>query len=172
MTSAQLDLPSALRAPTNGGAYRQRLMLIREPAPELRALGELLRGPEDAYRIMQRDYADSPQEVFVAFYLNTKHRICEVREMTRGTLDMCLITPRDVFGPALLCCAAGVIIAHNHPSGDPSPSAEDRLVTRQLGDAGRTLCIPLMDHIVCGFGAYSSLADECADRLAGVGGRR
>jgi DNA repair protein RadC len=71
-----------------------------------------------------------------------------------------LIHPREVFRPAVSEGAAGVILVHNHPSGDPTPSAEDRAVTRQLGSAGRAVGIPVLDHVVVGRGAYTSLADE------------
>jgi DNA repair protein RadC len=80
--------------------------------------------------------------------------------VTRGILDASLIHPREVFRPAVGEGAAGVILVHNHPSGDPTPSAEDRAVTRQLAEAGRALGIPVLDHVVVGRGSYASLAEE------------
>jgi len=103
---------------------------------------------------------DLAQEEFHALVLNTRH--CVIREVlvTRGTLDASLIHPRDVFRIAVTEGAAGVILVHNHPSGDPTPSAEDRAVTRQFADAGRAVGIPILDHVVIGRGRYVSLAGE------------
>ncbi len=85
-----------------------------------------------------------------------------VREVlvTRGILDASLIHPREVFRLAVGEGAAGVILVHNHPSGDPTPSEEDRVITRQLSKAGRALGIPVLDHVVVGRGRYVSLATE------------
>ncbi len=80
--------------------------------------------------------------------------------MTRGILDASLVHPREVFRLAVGEGAAGVILVHNHPSGDPTPSEEDRLVTRQLADAGRTLAIPVLDHVIVARMGYSSLGSD------------
>jgi DNA repair protein RadC len=103
---------------------------------------------------------DLPQEEFHALLLNTRHRIVREVAVTRGILDASLIHPREVFRPAVVESAAGVILVHNHPSGDPTPSAEDRAVTRQLAEAGRSLGIPVLDHVIVGDGGYTSLAQE------------
>jgi DNA repair protein RadC len=100
------------------------------------------------------------QEEFHALLLNTRHRVVREVLVTRGILDASLIHPREVFRIAVSEGAAGIILVHNHPSGDPAPSAEDRAVTRQLADAGRALGIPVLDHIVIGRGRYTSLAPE------------
>jgi DNA repair protein RadC len=80
--------------------------------------------------------------------LGSQSQLRAVEEVTRGILNSSLVHPRDVFRCAILAGAAGVIIAHNHPSGDPTPSADDRAVTRQLVDAGRLIDIPVYDHLV------------------------
>ena len=80
--------------------------------------------------------------------------------ITRGILDASLIHPREVFRPAITESAAAIILVHNHPSGDPTPSAEDRSVTKQLTAAGRTVGISVVDHIVIGDGRFVSLADD------------
>jgi DNA repair protein RadC len=103
---------------------------------------------------------DVVQEEFHALLLNTRHRVVREVLVTRGILDSALIHPREVFRLAVSEGAAGVILVHNHPSGDPAPSAEDRAVTRQLGEAGRALGIPVLDHVVIGRGRYVSLAAE------------
>ncbi len=90
-------------------------------------------------------------ESFFVMPLDKKCRLCgQMTEVTRGTLDASLVHPREVFKVALRWSAASIIVAHNHPSGDPSPSKEDVEVTRKLIEAGRTLSIPLTDHIIVG----------------------
>jgi len=94
--------------------------------------------------------------------LNTRHHVVRDVLVTRGILDASLVHPREVFRIAVSEGAAGIILVHNHPSGDPTPSAEDRAVTRQLGAAGRAVGIPVLDHVIVGRGRYVSLADELA----------
>ena len=78
--------------------------------------------------------------------------------VTKGLLDASLVAPREVFRAAILEAAAGVILVHNHPSGDPTPSAEDRAVTRQLVAAGTLLDIPVYDHVIIAGDRYTSFA--------------
>lgn len=132
-----------------------RRAAIEEEGPE-----QPVRGPGDVYRRMGPRLRDAPQEEFHALLLNTRHRVVREVLVTRGILDAALIHPREVFRLAVSEGAAGVILVHNHPSGDPAPSAEDRAVTRQLGEAGRALGIPVLDHVVIGRGRYVSLAAE------------
>lgn len=102
-----------------------------------------------------------PSEVFVALLLNGKHRVTGFAEVSRGTLTSSLVHPREVFGPALREVAAAVIVAHNHPSGDPEPSHEDLEVTRRLREAGVLLGVPLLDHIIVGEqGSFVSLRER------------
>jgi len=100
-------------------------------------------------------------ERFVALLLNGKHRVMGFAEVSRGTLTSSLVHPREVFAPALRELAAAVIVAHNHPSGDPEPSMEDIEVTKRLSEAGKLLGVPLLDHIIVGEGgAYTSLRER------------
>lgn len=119
-----------------------------------------IRGPSDVFRTMGPRLRDRPQEEFHALLLNTRHRVLRSVLVTRGTLDASLIHPREVFRLAVGEGAAGIILVHNHPSGDPTPSTEDRAVTRQLADAGRTLGIPVLDHVIVAQGGYTSLAAD------------
>lgn len=130
--------------------YRTRCTIVREAVDEIPE--GAVRGPADAVRIARALLDDSPQEVFVVFHLNARHDVVGFEEVTRGILDASLIHPREVFRSAILTNAAAIIIAHNHPSGDPSPSNEDRAVTRQLAKAGKTLGIPVLDSLVIGAG--------------------
>ncbi|MDT8340454.1 MAG: DNA repair protein RadC [Longimicrobiales bacterium] len=109
-----------------------------------------IRGPEDVHRRMAPQLRDLEQEEFHALLLNTQHAVIREVLVTRGILDASLIHPREVFRPAIAAGAAALILVHNHPSGDPTPSAEDVAVTRQLEAAGRTLGIPVLDHVVIG----------------------
>lgn len=88
------------------------------------------------------------KEHFIAFYLDACSRIMHEETVSIGTLTASLVHPREVFGPAVEKGAAGVIVAHNHPSGDPSPSGEDRETTRRLAQAGKILGITLLDHVI------------------------
>lgn len=119
-----------------------------------------IRGPADVFRRMGPRLRDVPQEEFHALLLNARHRIVREVLVTRGILDASLIHPREVFRLAVSEGAASVILVHNHPSGDPAPSSEDRAVTRQLAAAGRALGIPVLDHVVIGRGRYASLSPE------------
>ena len=122
--------------------------------------GTPVRGPADVFRHMGPRLRDAGQEEFHALLLNARHRVVREVFVTRGILDASLIHPREVFRVAVGEGAAGVILVHNHPSGDPTPSVEDRAVTRQLAAAGRAIGIPVLDDVVIGRGRYVSLAAE------------
>ena len=96
------------------------------------------------------DIRDMDREHFVAFYLNARSRIIARDIISVGTLSASLVHPREVFKGAILSNAAAVIVAHNHPSGDITPSPEDREATRRLARAGELLGIPLLDSIIVG----------------------
>ncbi len=136
-----------------------RVMLVRDKDDTLPT--DPIRGPADVWRLMQsRGALDEPGEVFWLLCLNTRHRITTLVEVTRGILDASLIHPREVYRTALLASAAGIIVVHNHPSGDPTPSTEDRAVTRQLAEAGRTVGVPLLDHVVIGDDGFRSICGD------------
>jgi len=103
---------------------------------------------------------DLRKEVFKVLLLNRANRFIKEVFLSEGTLDASLVDPRDVFREALLEPAAGIILIHNHPSGNPSPSDEDLRITKQLVEAGRLLGIKVYDHIILAGESYRSLADE------------
>jgi DNA repair protein RadC len=103
---------------------------------------------------------DLRKEVFKVLLLNRANRFIKEVFISEGTLDASVVHPRDVFREALLEPAAGIILIHNHPSGNPSPSDEDLRVTKQLAEAGRLLGIKVYDHIILAGESYRSLADE------------
>ncbi|MBW3631205.1 MAG: DNA repair protein RadC [Gemmatimonadetes bacterium] len=106
--------------------------------------------PSVAAGILHAYLDGADREHFVVLLLNTQHRAIGLHTVTVGTLDASLVHPREVFKPAILASSASVILAHNHPSGEPSPSAEDRAITRQLRNAGELLGINVADHIILG----------------------
>ena len=132
--------------------------LVREPSElPMPEGGDKVRGPEDVARIMEALYGSSPVENFVAFVLNARHQITAIVPLTVGILDASLIHPREVFRAAILGNARAIIVAHNHPSGDWTPSTEDHAVTTQLERAGQIVGIPVLDHVVVGRGGFTSL---------------
>jgi DNA repair protein RadC len=111
--------------------------------------------PEVVFRIWQETVVKEPsydpeKEVFVLFILNRKNHLKSFNIVTVGTLSASLVHPREVFRPAIAQAASAIVVAHNHPSGDPAPSSADIQVTRQLREAGRTLGIDLLDHVIIG----------------------
>lgn len=117
--------------------------------------------PKDAAALLQELLQDEPSEVFGMLCLTTKHRVIAYHEVSRGTLDSTLVHPREVFKAAVVANAAAIVIAHNHPSGDPTPTADDLAVTRRLVATGDLLGIAVLDHIVVGEGRYYSFKEGC-----------
>lgn len=164
--AALLGLPAA--------ELRERLDLPPGPARRLEAALELgrravagagelpepIRGGGDVFRYLAPRFAGLRVECFRALYLDAKGRLLSEEEISQGTLTASLVHPREVFGPALVHRAAALVVAHNHPSGDPEPSAEDRATTRRLVRAGRLLGVELLDHLVCGRGRYVSFLEQ------------
>jgi DNA repair protein RadC len=105
-------------------------------------------------------FRDLRKEVFKILLLNRANRLMKEVLVSEGTLDASIVHPRDVFREAILESAAGVILIHNHPSGNSSPSEEDLRITRQLIEAGRIVGIKVYDHIILAGENYRSLADE------------
>lgn len=127
------------------------------PAPE-----RSLRHPADVARLMGPVLRGLEREAFHVLLLDSKHRLRARREVSVGTLTTSIVHPREVFRDAVRFSAAAVVAVHNHPSGDPEPSAEDREVTRRLIECGELLGIPLLDHVVIGDGRWVSLRERLA----------
>ena len=102
----------------------------------------------------------SGQEQLHVMMLDSKNRLLRERMLSLGTVKAALVDPRDIFLEALRCEAVGIILVHNHPSGDPSPSGDDLSVTARVRDAGRLLGIDLIDHVIIGNMNYTSLRDQ------------
>jgi DNA repair protein RadC len=160
---ATLPLGVLEAEPGVGAATAARIVaaleLGRRVAAEPAGREDPIRGPADVFARVGPLLRDLQQEEFHALLLNTQHRIIRDVLVTRGILDASLIHPREVFRAAIVESAAGVVLVHNHPSGDPTPSQEDRAVTRQLVSAGAAVGIPVLDHVIVGEGRYVSLAE-------------
>jgi DNA repair protein RadC len=124
--------------------------LARKMAEELRRDKPLLDTPEAVAAVMREEVRFNGVETFRALLLNTRRRLIACEKIADGTLDTLLVHPREVFKPAILANAAAVVLVHNHPSGDPTPSEADVKVTRDLIRAGQLLKIDLLDHIIIG----------------------
>jgi DNA repair protein RadC len=122
-------------------------------------VGRSLLLPSDAATAFSAMLSDEPSEVFAMICLSTKYRVIAYHEVTRGTIDATLVHPREVFRAAILANAAAIVVAHNHPSGDPVPTLDDTLITTRLASAGVLLGIELLDHIIVGEGRYFSFKE-------------
>jgi DNA repair protein RadC len=135
------------------------LELGRRLAAEAREEGAPVRSPADVARMFAPRLEDLPVEEFHVAILDAQHCIERDVTITRGLLNSSLVHPREVFREAIAERAASVILVHNHPSGDPNPSKDDRDVTAQLVAAGKLLDIPVHDHIIIGRGRFISFAE-------------
>jgi DNA repair protein RadC len=124
--------------------------LARKMAGELQNESPVLSEPENVVRLLREQNLVKNVETLQVLLLNTRHRLIRVEEISQGTLDTLLVHPREVFKSAIAANAAAIVLAHNHPSGDPSPSAADIKVTRDLIRAGELLRIEVIDHIIIG----------------------
>jgi DNA repair protein RadC len=114
----------------------------------------------DLYERFRFRFAGLRKESFFAIYLDSRNCIIREERVSEGTLNAAIVHPRDVFGPALRIGAAGVCVVHNHPTGDPSPSAEDLSVTSRLRETGSLVGIPLIDHVIAGDDRYFSFLER------------
>jgi len=113
----------------------------------------------DVYRCIAPRLVGVPQEVVFAIGVDVRNGLLDVVEIARGGVAHVEVHPREVFRPLIRMAAAGGVLVHNHPSGDPTPSRADRELTRRMREVGRVLGIPIIDHIVIGDGSFRSLAE-------------
>ncbi|QSQ10469.1 hypothetical protein H0A61_02877 [Koleobacter methoxysyntrophicus] len=119
-----------------------------------------LTSPVAVYELLREEMAFLEQEKFCALYLNSKHKLIKTKTISVGTLNTAVISPREVYQQALRSNAAAVVAVHNHPSGDPTPSREDKDVTKRLAEAGKILNVSFLDHIIIGSSGFCSLKEE------------
>jgi len=119
-----------------------------------------IRAAEDVAALLRPRLAAEKREHFLVLPLSAKNEVLMVADVSVGTLTNTLVHPREVYEPAIRCGAAHIILAHNHPSGDPMPSAEDHRLTRVLKEAGNLLGIPVTDHVILGGNEFFSFAED------------
>ncbi len=124
--------------------------LARKMATELRRESPLLDTPDAVANAMREEMRLREIETFMVLLLNTRRRLIACEKVSDGTLDTILVHPREVFKPAIAANAAAIVLVHNHPSGDPTPSEADIKVTRDLIRAGQVLKIDVLDHVIIG----------------------
>lgn len=122
--------------------------------------GARVTSPEVVYDILKNRSMHLEVEVFTAVLLDTKNQMTEIVEISTGTLNCCVVHPRDVFRVAIRRNCNSIIVSHNHPSGDPTPSAEDINITKRLVEAGNIIGIKVLDHIVVGNNTYVSMKER------------
>jgi|GEM_PF-2223475 len=120
-----------------------------------------LNSPKDVYYFL-KDFGKGDRERFVSIFLDVKNGVTGLEEVSVGTLSCSLIHPREVFKAAILANPVGIILAHNHPSGDTTPSKEDIAITERLVKASKLLDIEILDHVIIGYEDYRSLKQEKA----------
>lgn len=136
---------------------RYSVTLVKEKSllSEYKVVGS----PSHAFKLLSHLHY-SPVEQMHVIMLDVKNKIIGISQVSGGTINACIVSPRDIFQRALLVNAANIILAHNHPSGDPTPSIEDITVTKSIDDAGKIMGINLIDHIIIGEEKYVSLKEK------------
>jgi len=136
-----------------------KVMLVHER--DFKHGNNIIHDPKDAAKLVREYLSGVDREHFVGLYLDSSNKLIAIHTVSVGILNSSLVHPREVFKLALMVNAAGVIVAHNHPSGNIEPSGEDLKITRQLVEAGKILGIPLHDHIiVTARASYVSFAER------------
>lgn len=157
--------PRALCATPGIGAARAAMVqavgeLARRYGQQRLARGTPLRTSAEVYRHCGERLAALRKEQFHVILLDGKNRPLKDVRVSEGTLTASLVHPREVFVPVIEESAAAIILVHNHPSGDPTPSAEDIAITRRLRDVGELMGVRVLDHVIIGHGRYVSFSDE------------
>lgn len=136
---------------------RVEVTTVREASPAPYKID----GPDSLAKVLRMFIGEDPRENMVAAYLDTRHQMIALHTVSIGTADSTTCNPREILGPAVALSAVSIVIAHNHPSGDPTPSAEDIKFTERMRQACEIIGIPLLDHIVIGSQRYYAFSDCC-----------
>jgi hypothetical protein len=158
LVTTQGDLKAALssdRPPAEVLALVDTLSALLRPTPS-----EQIRRPADAVGLLMVEMGHLDQEELRTILLDTQNRVQDIVTVYRGSLNTSLIRVGEVYKPALRRNSSGIIVVHNHPSGDPTPSPEDVIVTRQIVEAGNLLDVPCLDHLIIGQGRWVSLHEK------------
>jgi DNA repair protein RadC len=136
--------------PDKAIALKSAFTLAQRMAAEIRQESPTLDTPERIADLLREDNRSYEVENFQVVLLNTRRKLLRIEHISQGTLDSILVHPREVFKPAIAANAAAIVLVHNHPSGDPTPSEADIKVTRDLIRAGQLLKIEVLDHVIIG----------------------
>ena len=147
-----------LNSQSRYGVPRYRVTLVREG----RAIpaGGPIQASDRAALLLRPLFAGLDREQFLICGLDAKHGLIGINIVSTGSLTLAIVHPREVFKPLILMNAGAWLCAHNHPSGDTTPSPEDRVLTKRLRDAGELFGIPLLDHLILADERYYSFADQ------------
>ncbi|MFW5649452.1 MAG: RadC family protein [Candidatus Alkaliphilus sp. MAG34] len=119
-----------------------------------------IQGPEDVGNLLMEEMRYLNKEMFNIILLNTKNNVISIENISVGSLNASIVHPREVFNIAIRRSSSAIILAHNHPSGDPKPSTEDINITKRLIEAGSIIGINVLDHIIIGDGVYFSMKEK------------
>ena len=139
---------------------RYDVRLVRDGRISIMEAPVIIRTPSDALPVLEAELSELAYERFIALALNTKNHVNAVLPVSSGSLNASIVHPRELFQRAILSNCASLIIAHNHPSGDPTPSSEDIQLTRRLVEAATILDIPILDHVILGYGKWMSFRER------------
>jgi DNA repair protein RadC len=148
-------------------ALKAAFTLAKRMAKEMRGESPLLDTPEQVADLLREENRFLEVETFQALLLNTRRRLIRMEKLSQGTLDTILVHPREVFRAAIAANAAALVLVHNHPSGDPTPSEADIKVTRDLIRAGQLLKIEVLDHVILGRATAERTKDYASLRELG-----
>lgn len=160
---AQLEAEELAEYPGMGPERAAQLLAALELGRRLQRPCETrprLKTPQEIFRYLAPELTALRKEVFHVLCLNARNVLLRDVRVAEGSASACPVDPREVFAAALQARASAIVIAHNHPSGDPEPSEADLALTRLLIDGGRLLGIGVLDHVVIGDGAYASLLER------------
>ncbi len=146
--------------PAKAAAVMAVMEISRRYATEKLPQGKAFCCSADVFAHFHQRLGDRKKECFFVLLLDSKNRAMREERVSEGTLTSSLVHPREAFTPAIRESAASLILVHNHPSGDPTPSREDEEITDRLVEGGQLLGIGVLDHIIIGQGRYYSFADE------------
>jgi DNA repair protein RadC len=159
----QLTLSNLTIIPGIGTSKATRLLAALElgqrlfsPTPVTKVI---IKSPKDTVQIVKK-YADKKQEYLLCLYINARNELIQMEIIGIGSLNSLQIEPREIFRPAFSTPCAGIIIVHNHPSGDPTPSDDDIIFTKRIQEAGKVIGIPLLDHIIISSRSYYSIKEN------------
>ena len=146
--------------PVKAVTIQATIELAKRLSSRLRVEAVTISSPGDAASLMMEEMRHYLREHFCVVLLDTKNKVLGVEEISVGSLNTSLVHPREVFRPAIRKACASIILIHNHPSGDPTPSREDLDVTRRLFEAGQLVGIEVLDHVVIGDGRFISFREK------------